>query len=138
MGSRASGLSDASYDRDLTNIFSIQSEVAQIIAKKLAATLSPEEKRSIEEKPTDNLDAYDFYLRAKELIADVYASFLMGNVEKPLENAIVFLEKATHLDPKFTLAYCASAEVHDLLYGRDDPTPERRALGDAALNRSRE
>jgi tetratricopeptide (TPR) repeat protein len=134
MGSRASGLSDASYDRDLTNIFSIQSEVAQIIAKKLAATLSPEEKRSIEEKPTDNLDAYDFYLRAKELIADVYASFLMGNVEKPLENAIVFLEKATHLDPKFTLAYCASAEVHDLLYGRDDPTPERRALGDAALN----
>jgi TolB-like protein len=56
-----------SYDRDLTDIFAIQSEVAQTIATKLAATLSPEEKRYIEKKPTENLEAYDLYLRAKEL-----------------------------------------------------------------------
>jgi tetratricopeptide (TPR) repeat protein len=100
----------------------------------LTATLSPEEKRNIDERPTDNLEAYDLYLRAKELIADVDASFSIGNVEKPLQEASGFLEQATHLDPKFTLAYCASARVQDLLYNRDDPTPERRALGDAAVN----
>jgi adenylate cyclase len=123
-----------SYDRDLTDIFAIQSEVAQTIANKLTATLSPDEKKWIEAKPTDNLEAYDLYLRAKELIADVYASFLHRNVAKPLRDAISFLEKATQLDPKFTLAYCKSAEAHDLLYTQDDPTPERRALGDDAVN----
>jgi len=123
-----------SYDRDLTDIFAIQTEVAQTIASKLAATLSPEEKKSILARPTNNLEAYDLYLRAKELIADVYASFSVGNVEKPLGDAIGFLEQATHIDPKLTLAYCASAEVNDLFYGRDDPSPERRALGDEAVN----
>jgi len=53
-----------SYDRDLTDIFTIQSEVAQMIARKLTATLSPEEKKIIEQKPTDNLAAYDLYLRS--------------------------------------------------------------------------
>jgi serine/threonine protein kinase len=57
-----------SYDRDLTDIFTIQSEVAQTIASKLTATLSPEEKKNIEAKPTDNLEAYDLYLQAKELM----------------------------------------------------------------------
>jgi len=56
------------YDRDLTNIFAIQSEIARTIASKLTATLSPEEKMRIEARPTDNLEAYDLYLRAKELI----------------------------------------------------------------------
>jgi hypothetical protein len=57
-----------SYDQDFTDIFVIQSEVAQTIARKLTATLSPEEKRIIEAKPTDDLDAYDLFLRAKPLI----------------------------------------------------------------------
>ena len=56
-----------SYDRDLTDIFAIQSEIAQTVATKLTAKLSPEEKRNIERKPTENLEAYDLYLRANEL-----------------------------------------------------------------------
>jgi TolB-like protein len=55
-----------SYDRDLTDLFAIQSEVAQIIATKLKATPSPEEKKRIEATPTDNLEAYDLYLQAKQ------------------------------------------------------------------------
>jgi TolB-like protein len=51
-----------SFDRDLTDIFTIQGEVAQTIARKLAATLSPEEKKNIEAKTTDNLEEYDLYL----------------------------------------------------------------------------
>jgi serine/threonine protein kinase/Tfp pilus assembly protein PilF len=123
-----------SYDRDLTDIFAIQSEVAQTIVRKLNATLSPEEKRSIEAKPTDNLEAYDLYLRANELIMIASASLGFNDIERPLGEAIGFLERAVQLDPKFTLAYCASGLAHDLLYYIPDPTPERRALADAAVN----
>ena len=123
-----------SYDRDLTDIFAIQSEVAQTIVRKLNATLSPDEKRSIEAKPTDNLEAYDLYLRANELIMIASASLASGDIERPAGEAIGFLERAIQLDPKFTLAYCASGLAHDILYYYPDATPERRALADAAIN----
>lgn len=125
-----------SFDRDLTGIFAIQSEVAQTIANKLTATLSPEEKKRIEEKPTDNLEAYDFYLRAKELIVGARISYSLGATEKPLRDAVSFLERGVQLDPKFTLAYCASVEVHDLLYNAYDPSPERRVLADTAVSKA--
>jgi TolB-like protein len=57
-----------SYDRDLTDIFAIQSEIAQKVASKLSAQLPPEERKHAEEKPTDNLEAYDLFLQAKQLI----------------------------------------------------------------------
>jgi tetratricopeptide (TPR) repeat protein len=123
-----------SYDRDLTDIFAIQSEIAQTIAAKLTATLSPEEKKRIEAKPTENLEAYDLYLRAKELIVSVRVSYSVGpSVEKAVPDAIGFLEQAIRLDPTFTLAYCLIAEAHDFLYLFRDPTPEQRALADAAV-----
>jgi tetratricopeptide (TPR) repeat protein len=56
------------------------------------------------------------------------------NIEQPLVDAIGFLEQAVRLDPKFALAYCASAQAHDDLYISYDPTLERRASGDAAVN----
>jgi TolB-like protein/Flp pilus assembly protein TadD len=123
-----------SYDRDLTDIFAIQSEVAKTVAAKLFATLSPEEKKSIEAKPTEILEAYDLYLRARELLLSAEVSSPLGNVEK-LQRAIGFLEQAVRLDPKFTLAYCAMTKAHDLLY-EYDPTSERLASGDAAINRA--
>jgi TolB-like protein/Tfp pilus assembly protein PilF len=122
-----------SYDRDLTDIFTIQSEVAQTIARKLTATLSPEEKKIIEQKPTDNLAAYDLYLRAKESIANAELALASGNFEKLLIESIAQLEQAVQLDPKFTLAYCAATHAHDLLYISYDPTPKRRGLGDVAI-----
>ena len=125
-----------SYDRDLTDIFTIQSEVAQTIARKLTATLSPEEKKVIEQRPTDNLSAYDLYLRAKESIADADISLASGNFEKPLVDAIALLEQACKLDPNFTLAYCAAAHAHDLLYISYDPSPNRRGWADAAIDRA--
>jgi serine/threonine protein kinase len=121
-----------SYDRDLSDIFAIQSEVAQTVANKLLATLSPEEKKTIETKPTENLEAYDLYLHAKEFI-DYAEANPLGNFEKPLLDAINLLEQAVQLDPKFTLAYCAAAEANDNLYIAYDLTPKRRRLGDAAV-----
>ena len=125
-----------SFDRDLTDIFAIQSEVAQTIATKLAATLSPEEKRNIQKKPTENLEAYEFYLRAKELLISVGLAATFADVHKPLADAVSLLDQAVQLDPKFTLAYCRAAEAHDFLYLFYDPTPEQRALGDAAISRA--
>src|SRR6201997_210613 len=58
------------YDRSLTAIFAIQSEIAQTVASKLSAQLSPQEKKWIEQKPTENLEAYDLYLRANEFISN--------------------------------------------------------------------
>ena len=69
-----------SYDRDLTDIFAIQSEIAQKVASKLSAQLSPEEKKDVEEKPTDNLEAYDLYLQAKQLLrtAEFYTAVVFA------------------------------------------------------------
>jgi serine/threonine protein kinase/cytochrome c-type biogenesis protein CcmH/NrfG len=123
-----------SYDRELTDIFAIQSEIAQTIASKLTARLSPEEKKRIETIPTDNLEAYDLYLRANELILTTQATVVIGNVAKPLDQAIPLLDRAVRLDPKFTLAYCASAYAHAKIYHFADRVPERRASADTAIN----
>ena len=122
-----------SYDRDLTNIFDIQSDIAKTVASKLSARLSADEKRKIEDKPTNDLEAYDLYLQAKELIAN--AELFIGHERESFLNAIRFLDEATRKDPKFALAYCLTAQAHDDLYfSQLDHTPERRDLGDAAAN----
>ncbi|HZC34311.1 MAG TPA: TIR domain-containing protein, partial [Chthoniobacterales bacterium] len=124
-----------SYDRDLTDIFTIQSEVAQTIAGKLSAALSPEEKQRIEQKPTENMAAYDLYLQAKQKLvnAEIVAT---GDREKPTRDALSLLEEAVQLDPNFALAYCQMAFAHDFLYYRFERTSERRAKADEAINKA--
>jgi serine/threonine-protein kinase len=121
-----------SYQRNVTDIFEIQSEIAETVASKLSARLSPEEQKNIGQRPTTNLEAYDLYLQAKELVAHWrFAAEGAGDLPK----AIKLLEEATQKDPKFTLAYCLLARAHDDLYFYSiDKTPERRALADAAAN----
>jgi serine/threonine protein kinase len=123
-----------SYDRDLTDIFAIQSEIAQKVASRLSAQLSPEESRDIEEKPTDNLEAYDLYLQAKQLM-DASYWVLPGSAKEIGSKIVSLLEEAIQKDGKFALAYCLMAKAHDVLYlDQIDHTPERRALSDAAIN----
>jgi len=126
------------YDRDLMDIFAIQSEIAQTVSSKLRARLAPEEQQAIEEVPTDDLEAYDLYLQAKDLITK--ADFLWvgeGDNRANFLRAIHCLEQAIHKDPKFALAYCLIAQAHDDLYvHRLDRTPERRSLGDTAVNKA--
>ena len=121
-----------SYDRDLTDIFAIQSEIAQVVASKLRAQLSPEERKGIEERPTTNLEAYDLYLQAKELFANPPTIRMLDEHDNLLK-AIALLEEVTRKDSKFALAYCLLARAHDELY-RLNHDGERRALGDAAVN----
>ncbi len=122
-----------SYDRDLTDIFAIQSDVAQTVAAKLAATLSPAEKKRIEAKPTDNLEAYDLYLRAKELYRGARVGTSTDATQGLLLDAIGLLERATRLDPHFALAYCAIANANDLFFKWGGDTPEHLARADAAI-----
>lgn len=121
-----------SYDRDLTDIFAIQSEIAQKVASRLRARLSPEEEKDIAEKPTENLEAYDLYLQAKQLVNSVGLSI---SQKEKYSKAISLLEQATQKDPKFALAYCLLAKAHDYLYHYFlDNTPENRKPGDAAVH----
>jgi TolB-like protein len=124
------------YDRDLTDIFGIQSEIAQMIASKLSASFSPEEKKRIERKPTNNLEAYDLYLQAKQLIESTENLTPLGGYEAPVIEAISLLEQAIQLDPSFSLAYCAAAKANDWLYCAYDPSLARLAMGDEAIRRA--
>jgi serine/threonine protein kinase/tetratricopeptide (TPR) repeat protein len=121
------------YDRDLTDVFVIQSEIAKTVVSKLSARLSLQEKKEIEERPTNDLDAFDLYLQAKELLAN--SSFLKSRESyESCLGAIRLLEETTRKDPRFALAFCLMAKAHDWLYANQlDNTPERRALGDAAV-----
>ena len=97
------------YDRELADVFAIQSELAQKIASALKAALSPAEKAAIEAQPTKDLEAYDLYLQARSL---VYAFGLLSKTrDENLPKAEKLLETAIARDPKFVLAYCLLGEV---------------------------
>jgi TolB-like protein/class 3 adenylate cyclase/Flp pilus assembly protein TadD len=119
------------YDRELADVFHIQSEIAEKIVTQLKAKLSPKEKAAIEEKPTNDIAAYDLYLRARDLV-DALA-FTAGGTENLLEAALL-LDNAIARDPSFLIAYCHLARAHDILYFLGiDHTPARLALADAAV-----
>jgi len=119
------------YDRDLADVFAIQSEIAKTIADQLQARLSPAEKAAIEQRPTADLAAFDLYVRATALIDAAPGS---PTLEENLLQAVNFLDQAIGHDPAFLLAYCKLAAAHDFLYltGRDH-TPGRLTLADAAV-----
>jgi TolB-like protein/Tfp pilus assembly protein PilF len=120
------------YDRDLADVFAIQSEIAKAIADQLQAKLSPNEKKAIEQPPTTDLAAFDLYSRAKSLL--LTASFSATN-EPDLRKAIELLDEAVKRDPSFFDAYCQLAYAHEQLYAvfGFDHTPARLALAEAAV-----
>jgi serine/threonine protein kinase/Flp pilus assembly protein TadD len=121
-----------SYERELTDVFAIQSDIAQTVAAKLRAQLTPSERKDIAAAPTSDGEAYDLYLRAKELVANSEL-FSIGDKRENLLSAITFLQEATRKDPQFVLAYCLAARAHDDLHRYFDRSIARRALGDAAV-----
>ncbi|MBA2270481.1 MAG: hypothetical protein H0W20_07780 [Chthoniobacterales bacterium] len=116
------------YDRDLADVFAIQSEIAKAIADQLQAKLSPSEKKAIDLRPTSDIVAFDLYARAKDLILSSTA----GKVG--LLQAIELLNQAIVRDPSFFDAYCQLAAAHGSLYlfGYDH-TSARLALSEAAV-----
>ena len=120
------------YDRDLTDIFAIQSDLAQQIAGALQATLSAGDRKALAGSLTDNPEAYDAYMRALELDRsraeermDVYTA------------AIRLYERAVELDPRFALAYARMSRLHGWISWLNmDPTEARRQKQLAAARRA--
>jgi TolB-like protein/Tfp pilus assembly protein PilF len=119
------------YDRDLKDIFVIQSEIAQKVAQRLHANISPAEKLAIERPPTADLTAFDLYSRAKNLV--LAWSYSLERTDNLLKAADLLNQAVAH-DPTFFQAYCQLVWVHDELYRhRVDRTPVRLALAEAAI-----
>jgi TolB-like protein/Flp pilus assembly protein TadD len=120
------------YDRDLADVFAIENELAEQIVSQLKAKLAPEEKAAIEERPTADLIAYDYYTRAKTVLST--AGFNVLEKEK-LFDALHLLQQAITRDPTFLLAYCQLARTHDRIYILGiDHTPSRLAMAETAIN----
>jgi non-specific serine/threonine protein kinase len=108
------------YDRQMEDVFELQDEIARKIAEALRVTLTPQEQAELAAKPTDNLQAYDLYLRGK--------SYARRWTRQDLEFARQMFDNAVSLDSGFALAYAATANVcalHHYLYGRDPAWMER-------------
>src|SRR5262249_11870041 len=116
------------YDRKLTDIFGVESEIAKAIAEALQAKLTGGEQRALAIKPTNNSEAYDAYLRG--LAFEARASSLDN-----LERAVGFYERSVQLDPAFALAWARLSRVNAQTYfGGLDRTPARRDSAERALN----
>ncbi len=115
------------FDRKLTDIFSVESEVAKAIADQLRAKFTGQEEELIAAKPTDNPEAYDAYLRGLAFEARSHFSYSNDLQAKVID----FYERAVQLDPKFAVAWARLSSADALLYfNRNDTTSAAR--GDAA------
>src|SRR5215470_11296520 len=122
------------YDRDLADVFAIQSEIAEKIAEQLQAHLSPGEQAAIAQAPTSDLLANDLYARARVLDDQANVDF---RGKESLLQATSLLEEAVRRDPNFLLAYCLLCEANlDLYWQAYDHTPERRERANAALRQA--
>ena len=119
------------YDRDLADVFVIQSEIAEVIADELHAKLSPTEESEIERPTTSDMIAFDLYTRANNLLLTVTDS---STGRGDLLQAVNLLDQAVARDRWFFEAYCQLARTHDQLYFFGfDHTPARLELAAAAI-----
>lgn len=117
-----------SYDRQLTDIFSVEAEVAKTIADSLRATLSPQEKARVESKPTSNADAYVLYLRARQY------QTRPDTLLQDYQAAARLYEQAIDLDSNFALAHARLSATTSSIYHWFEPTEtvKRKAYGEAS------
>ena len=115
------------YERELADVFAIQSNIAKAIADELQAKLSPNEVSAIEHPPTSDIAAFNLYAHARNILA-------IRNARKDLLEATDLLNQAVTQDPSFFQAYCQLAHTHDRIYFLGyDHTPARLAMAEAAI-----
>jgi non-specific serine/threonine protein kinase len=96
------------FDREMKDVFEVQDEMARKIAEALRVTLSPQELEALADKPTENLQAYDLYLRGKR--------YARRQTRQDVEFALQMFDNAVSLDPSFALAYASSANACAMYY----------------------
>jgi TolB-like protein/tetratricopeptide (TPR) repeat protein len=119
------------YDRVLDDVFASQSEIAEAVVEQLGVTLLPQEKASLEARPTENMEAYQAYLRGMEHLGNPWE-----HTRESQDLAVQVFERATEQDPDFVEAHAALADAHLSIYARYEPTPERLAQARRALDRA--
>ncbi|MFC1662294.1 hypothetical protein ACFL3S_12725 [Gemmatimonadota bacterium] len=104
------------YDRDLTvgNLFETQRDIAQQVAHAIGAILTPEEQARIAARPTESLQAYDFYLRGNAYYQGRIAA---GYTDQSYRTALQMFERAVEIDPGFALAHAGVADLHLAMVG---------------------
>jgi TolB-like protein/class 3 adenylate cyclase len=120
------------YDRDLADVFAIQSEIARTIAEQLQAKLSPKEEAVVEAKPTKDVVAYDFFLKALEIERNRSSSIGSGGAEAS-KREIELLNQAVTRDPAFVPAFCLLANTHLYLFWLSDRSAPHIDLAKKAL-----
>jgi len=117
------------YDRELKDIFAIRSQVAQTVAQALQVTLDPGERQRLEQKPTENLEAYQLYLKGRY--------YVNRYTEDGLKKGLAYLEQAIALDAGYALAYQGLAKYYevanDWFMAPKDAMPKSRAAAEKAL-----
>jgi serine/threonine protein kinase/Flp pilus assembly protein TadD len=113
------------YDRQLEDVFAIQEEIARSIAQALRITLTPQEEKTIARKPTENSQAYDFYLRGRS-----YAH------RENMDYGLQMFEQAIQLDPNFALAHAGIANLCGLIYELREQSAKWIDRGLAACDRA--
>lgn len=122
------------YDRDLADVFAIQSDIAKTIADQLQAKLSPKEQAALDSKPTENLAAYEIYLRAIAIDRQRASSTGSGGAESTKQE-IALLEEAVREDPSFVAALCLLAQNHLYLHWMNaDPAVDHLGLAQKAID----
>jgi serine/threonine protein kinase/tetratricopeptide (TPR) repeat protein len=111
------------YDRQLEDVFAIQDEIAENIVKALRMVLSEDEKRAIEKAPTENVQAYDCYLRGRQ--------YFHQYRQRTIDHARRMFERAIELDPNFAMAYAGAADCCSMIYHAWDAKPEFLAQAEA-------
>lgn len=123
----------ATYDEEMNEVFRVQSEIAERVARALDVTLREPQRRAIEARPSENLEAYDFYLRGNEYLDRAGLEFL----DRAPLTGVEFFQKAVELDPEFAEAWSALARAHILvLSGGYDIGSERLEWARAAAERA--
>jgi tetratricopeptide (TPR) repeat protein len=123
------------YDRVLEDIFSVQADIAEQVARQLDLTILAPDREALYVKPTENLQAYNYYLKGKE---HEYMGWL-GSSTPDFEKAIEMFDRAILLDPDFALAYTEKSLIHSRLYFFGvDKTQERLGKAKKAVDRALE
>ncbi len=122
-----------SYDREMKDVFAIQSDISQTVAEALKVKLLPVERERVEKKATENMEAYESYLKGLETAPWIMAGYKHDNIERSRQ----YFERAVELDPNFALAYAGLEDcyMHDMHYkGYDERAPKADAAARKALD----
>jgi serine/threonine protein kinase/Flp pilus assembly protein TadD len=118
------------YNRQLEDVFAIQEEIAQNIARALQVILTEKDKRALERPPTADVRAYDYYLRGRQLFHQLR--------RKSLELAVQMFRRAIELDPKYARAHAGLADCYSLLYTNWHADGDTLVQADAASKKALE